>query len=200
MQIQRLGTSEWKTRWALAAPGAILNSKRRKPLGSLNHSVWARLCSETDLGEIRTKARWGQCLHFKVQRHIWHISLDVSYLLLILYTWPEKAQFCSTHWPTYEEVELPSKFCDEVKRWDMKEKVHFLENKMQKKEKEKERVRIQCSIPFWRGLCPHLTKPYALTFWLHNLMSSNLSWRNNKKKKKEKKKYKKVCRSVISAL
>ena len=106
MQTRRLRTSEWKTRWALAAPGAILNSKRRKPLGSLNHSVWARFCSETDLGEIRTKARWGQCLHFKVQRHIWHISLDVSYLLLILYTWPEKAQLSSTQWPKYEEAEL----------------------------------------------------------------------------------------------
>lgn len=107
MQMQRFRTSEWKTRWALAAPGAMLNSKRRKPMWNLNHSIWPRLCSESDLREIRTKARWGHYLHFKVQRYIWHISLDAGYLLLILYTRPEKAQPCSTQWPKYEEVELP---------------------------------------------------------------------------------------------
>ena len=100
-----------------AAPGAMLNSKRRKTLGSLNHCIWPKLCSETDLREIRTKARWGQCLCFKVQRYIWHSSLHAGYLLLTLYTWPEKAQLCSTQWPKYEEVELPKQFCGEVKRW-----------------------------------------------------------------------------------
>ena len=130
MQMQRFRTSEWKTRWALAAPGAIMSSKRRKPMGSLNHFIWPRLCSGADLREIRTKARWGQYLHFKVQRYIWHISLDAGYLLLILYTWPEKAQLFSTQWPKYEEVELPK----QILWWsqEMRGSPKMMENRMGK--------------------------------------------------------------------